>query len=213
MLSGLASARGGLAHRQPPRPREGHRRRGQPSWPAWIRLTEGWGGCDRWSSRQRRGARLGPGREEPTAGLGQWAGAAEGSWLRGSRGSWWPLCPLTTACCVPDGLHPGAAADADGGQAEAVSGQPAANHAESDTVIGEQESGAQLSWGRRDRRGLCCGTRVNHRDSALRNHVHPSPGVLPSTLPPATWRRLPGGGRLGRTRTLRHVKPLAAVES
>ncbi|XP_011737853.2 POC1 centriolar protein homolog A isoform X1 [Macaca nemestrina] len=39
-------------------------------------------------------------------------------------------------CPHSDSLHPGAAVDTDRRQAEAVSGEPAANHAESNTVIG-----------------------------------------------------------------------------
>lgn len=145
--------------------------------------------------------------------LGQWAGAAEGSWLRGSQGSWWPLCPLTTACCVPDGLHPGAAADADGGQAEAVSGQPAANHAESDTMIGEQESGAQLIWGEEGPAGLMLwdsGESSGLGSAGITSTRARRPALrAPSChLEALAWRR-----EARRTCTPSHVKPLAAVES
>lgn len=76
-----------------------------------------------------------------------------GSWGRRWR-------PLSLPPVVADGLHPGAAADPDGGQAEAVSGEPAANHAESDTVIGGGIR-SLVDW------GLYCGTQVNKRGSTL----------------------------------------------
>lgn len=66
------------------------------------------------------------------------------------QGSPWPPRPLSrTAHCFADSLHPGAAADPDGRQAEAVSGEPAANHAENNTVIkgARIRSSVDSGWG------------------------------------------------------------------
>lgn len=61
----------------------------------------------------------------------------------------------------PDGLHPGAAADADGRQAEAVSGEPAANHAENDIVIRGARIKSSLDFGGWQAGDLYYGTWVN----------------------------------------------------
>jgi hypothetical protein len=61
---------------------------------------------------------------------------------KGGTGQWGclgqvgvPSILSLSSICLADSVHPGAAADADRRQAEAVSAKPAANHAESNTVI------------------------------------------------------------------------------
>lgn len=81
------------------------------------------------------------------------SGAAEQAWLRAAQG---PLHPEPEHYYFADSLHLGAAADTDRRQAEAVSGKPAANHAENNTVIrGTRiKSSVDLGGGRS---GICTG--------------------------------------------------------
>ncbi|XP_053786318.1 POC1 centriolar protein homolog A isoform X2 [Desmodus rotundus] len=84
-----------------------------------------------------------------------------------------------------DSLHPGAAADPDRGQAEAVPGEPAANHAESNTVIRGAGIKNSVDWGGRAGRVWYCGTQVNKQRGFSSSGMAPMPslGAVPFCLP------------------------------
>lgn len=81
----------------------------------------------------------------------QRAETAERDCLRAAR---WPLHPLSLTVYFADSLHPGAAVDTDRRQAEAVSGEPAANHAENTTMIRGARIKSSVDLGG-DRLGIC----------------------------------------------------------
>ncbi|XP_077933676.1 POC1 centriolar protein homolog A isoform X2 [Halichoerus grypus] len=104
----------------------------------------------------------------------------------------------------PDGLHPGAAADADRRQAEAVPGEPAANHAENNTVIRGARIKSSLDFGGWQAGDLYYGTWVNKSrgfsSMGLRSVPEPlrlCPSV-PTRSPPPEARHLPVEGPRGQ---------------
>ena len=126
---------------------------------------------------------------------GPWVGRAD-SWPSefrrsrtgrgGPRGSQRPLHLLSLCtCCFADSLHPGAAADPDRGQAEAVPGEPAANHAESNTLIRGAGIKNSVDWGGRAGRVWYCGTQVNKQRGFSSSGMAPMPslGAVPFCLP------------------------------